>query len=126
MATTRRPRRPRQGVSQRSAPGLDVLVIDDDAIFLRIATPTLTRLGCRPRLAQSVEAAQRQLLDGAPISVILLDLIMPDAAQDGVAFLEWFRGHPAVQLARVPPAGSYRQRSQAACSQTSRRRSSRG
>lgn len=74
MAKARRAQTPRRESAPRRGPGADVLAIDDNAIFLRIAAPALKRLGYRPRLAQSVEAAQAQLLGGAPISVILLDL----------------------------------------------------
>lgn len=103
--TTRRRTTPQKTVRRRrvagTAPVLDILVIDDDEIFLRVASLILKRLGHRALAASTIAQGQQRLLDGTPISVILLDLFMPEDARDSPAFLAWLHTHPALQLARV-------------------------
>ncbi|MEU2288542.1 response regulator transcription factor [Streptomyces sp. NPDC013178] len=69
---------------------IDVVIVDDDARFRRLATALLTRSGCTvvaaaPDGASGIEAARRLAPDG-----MLLDVNLPD--RDGLAVARELRG----------------------------------
>jgi two-component system, sensor histidine kinase and response regulator len=66
----------------QSLRGLRVLVVDDNAINRRVLAEILSRLGMEPILADGGSAAlsrfQQAVDHGAPISLVLLDAMMPE------------------------------------------------
>lgn len=73
-----------------------VLVVDDDPTQRRIIEETVKRFGYEAVTADGGEAAVARLTDPdeKPISVVLLDLVMPDL--DGMGVLDRLRSKPGV------------------------------
>ena len=70
-----------------------VLVVDDDASALTLASHALAEHGYAPRLCSNAEEALRVATTEHPAALVV-DLVMP--AMDGVAFLERFRAQSGV------------------------------
>ena len=73
-----------------------VLIVDDDPVQRRVLEEVIKRLGHATRSASSGEQAIAVLdsADASSISLILLDLVMPN--MDGMAVLEKLRGKPGL------------------------------
>lgn len=68
---------------QKSRPR--VLMIDDDAAMLRLLQRLLAGLGCIPIAATSASAAREIIAKRPHLSVVMVDLSLPDA--DGIALI---------------------------------------
>lgn len=84
--------------SAPSSFGLRVLVVDDDEINLAVARHLLVRLGHRPSLARSGEAAIEAVAHGE-FDVILMDLRMP--GMDGMEAARRIRRQEGGQTPRI-------------------------
>jgi CheY-like chemotaxis protein len=68
----------------------NVLIVDDDPIYIEVARALLNSTGAKQvSSASDGNTAKTLLVDDAPFDLILLDLNMPDF--DGVEFLEHLR-----------------------------------
>ena len=83
--------------------GLPVLVVDDNATHRRILEEVLTNWRMKPTLADSGEAALREMkraaAAGAPFSLVLLDAKMPEMT--GYELAAEIRQHPELARATV-------------------------
>jgi len=86
-------------MSTANSPGLHVMVVDDDAINLRIAARLLRELGHHGALVNEGGKALR-LLEARPFDLVLLDVNMPGLnGQDTLAALRRLPDpHPAVLM----------------------------
>lgn len=86
-------------MSPANSPGLHVMVVDDDAINLRIAARLLRELGHHGALVNEGGKALR-LLEARPFDLVLLDVNMPGLnGQDTLAALRRLPGpRPAVLM----------------------------
>ncbi len=74
-----------------------ILVVDDDAVNLRLVEVMLDEIGFKVLLASDTDAARR-LLAEHPVDLILLDLKLP--GEDGISFCIDLKDH--VGLAEIP------------------------
>jgi CheY-like chemotaxis protein len=84
-----------------SAPlsGVDVLVVDDDALLRETLAAALERMGAAVRLAESTPEGLAQVVERPP-DVIVCDISMP--GQDGYAFLRGLRELEPERGGRTP------------------------
>ncbi|PZO77927.1 MAG: sigma-54-dependent Fis family transcriptional regulator [Mesorhizobium amorphae] len=67
-----------------------ILIVDDDPVHRRLAEAALVRAGHRTLLAENGTAALDTLARPEPVSLVLLDLVMP-GGPDGIAVLKTLR-----------------------------------
>jgi two-component system, chemotaxis family, CheB/CheR fusion protein len=87
------------GVARDDLSGVDVLVVDDDALTREVVANLLADKGASVRAAASALDGLAAVRARAP-DVVLCDLAMPD--HDGYEFLAAVRALPAARLARLP------------------------
>ena len=85
-------------------PGVSILVIEDDAVALRLFQEILAAQGYDVRVAADAESGLREIARAAPAAV-LLDLRLPLA--DGVALLRALRAGKCADLPVAIMTGDY-------------------
>lgn len=80
-----------------------ILIVDDEAEFVKTVARHLKREGFRLALAADGEDAQRQLA-AAPFELVITDVIMPKV--DGLELLAWIKiHHPTISVLMVSGLG---------------------
>jgi len=81
-----------------------VLVVDDEPDLCELLSITLQRMNLDPRIANTVNSAQR-LLKAEPFDLCLTDMQLPDG--DGLDLVQWIQQHsPSVPVAVITAHGN--------------------
>jgi CheY-like chemotaxis protein len=84
--------------------GEPILVVDDNAVNLKLVRVLLTGEGYDVRVAGDAEEARR-ILQGFHPRLILMDLQLP--GMDGLTFTRWLKGDPSTRDIRIVALTAY-------------------
>jgi CheY-like chemotaxis protein len=81
-----------------------ILVVDDDPVFLTLATQELVNAGHSALIADSAPAALKPLHAGEPVALVMIDLLMPS----GIELILILRlAYPMLPIIALSTGGSW-------------------